>query len=164
MLYKRGCPRSQQASGLAYTFIRVGEVVEGKEGGSVMVANVTDELPVEEVVRDDIVRLSAEAFLMENATDTVRYYTHAFISLLFLLFRHQPMHGQEECVGEMSHSRGRREVLIVNSCPYTLQANAARYVLAFCGIGESGACDLARGVVGRSRALCSLSLTSFASW
>ncbi|CAB1098260.1 unnamed protein product [Ectocarpus sp. CCAP 1310/34] len=57
-------------SGLEYTFIRVGEVVEGKEGGSVTVGNVTDELPVEQVVRDDIVRLSAEAFMMENATNT----------------------------------------------------------------------------------------------
>ncbi|CAM9426533.1 unnamed protein product [Ectocarpus sp. 8 AP-2014] len=57
-------------SGLEYTFIRVGEVVEGKEGGSVMVGNVTDELPMEQVVRDDIVRLSAEAFMMENATNT----------------------------------------------------------------------------------------------
>lgn len=59
-------------SGLEYTFIRVGEVVEGKEGGSVMVGNVTDELPMEQVVRDDVVRLSAEAFMMENATNTVR--------------------------------------------------------------------------------------------
>lgn len=62
----------RQASGLEYTFIRVGEVVEGKEGGSVMVGNLTDALPVDEVVRDDIIRLSAEAFMMDNATNTVR--------------------------------------------------------------------------------------------
>ena len=62
----------QQDSGLEYTFIRVGEIVEGKEGGSVMVGNTTDDLPVEQVVRDDIIRLSAEAFMMENATNTVR--------------------------------------------------------------------------------------------
>lgn len=61
-----------QDSGLEYTFIRVGEIVEGKEGGSVMVGNTTDDLPVEQVVRDDIIRLSAEAFMMENATNTVR--------------------------------------------------------------------------------------------
>lgn len=63
----------RKASGLEYTFIRVGEVVEGKEGGAVMVANVTDALPVEEVVRDDVIRLSAEAFMIENATGTVRF-------------------------------------------------------------------------------------------
>lgn len=57
-------------SGLEYTFIRVGEIVEGKEGGSVMVGNTTDDLPTEQVVRDDIIRLSAEAFMMENATNT----------------------------------------------------------------------------------------------
>lgn len=61
-----------QDSGLEYTFIRVGEIVEGKEGGSVMVGNTTDDLPTEQVVRDDIIRLSAEAFMMENATNTVR--------------------------------------------------------------------------------------------
>lgn len=75
---------TRQASGLEYTFIRVGEVVEGKEGGAVMVANVTDALPVEEVVRDDIIRLSAEAFMMDNATNTVRcdvYDTHAHQSV-----------------------------------------------------------------------------------
>ena len=64
------CSRPQE-SGLEYTFIRVGEIVEGKEGGSVMVGNVTDALPVEQVVRDDIIRLSAEAFVMENTTNTV---------------------------------------------------------------------------------------------
>ena len=64
------CSRPQE-SGLEYTFIRIGEIVEGKEGGSVMVGNVTDELPVEQVVRDDIIRLSAEAFVMENTTKTV---------------------------------------------------------------------------------------------
>lgn len=58
---------------MEYTFIRVGEIVEGKEGGAVMVSNVTDELPVEQVVRDDIIRLSAESFMMENATNTVRF-------------------------------------------------------------------------------------------
>lgn len=56
---------------MEYTFIRVGEIVEGKEGGSVMVANTTDDLPVEQVVRDDIIRLSAEAFMMQNATNKV---------------------------------------------------------------------------------------------
>lgn len=60
-----------QASGLEYTFIRVGEVVEGKEGGAATASNVTDELPIEQVVRDDIVRLSAESFMMENATNKV---------------------------------------------------------------------------------------------
>ncbi|CAM9160270.1 unnamed protein product, partial [Hapterophycus canaliculatus] len=59
-----------QESGLEYTFIRVGEIVEGKEGGSVMVANTTADLPVEQVVRDDVIRLSAEAFMMDNATNT----------------------------------------------------------------------------------------------
>lgn len=58
---------------MEYTFIRVGEIVEGKEGGSVMVANATDDLPVEQVVRDDIIRLSAESFMMQNATNKVRY-------------------------------------------------------------------------------------------
>lgn len=58
---------------MEYTFIRVGEIVDGKEGGSVMVGNTTDDLPVEQVVRDDIIRLSAEAFMMENATNTVRF-------------------------------------------------------------------------------------------
>lgn len=66
------CP---QDSGLEYTFIRVGEIVEGKEGGSVMVANTTDDLPVEQVVRDDIIRLSAEAFMMQNATNKVIHRT-----------------------------------------------------------------------------------------
>lgn len=66
------CSRPQE-SGLEYTFIRIGEIVDGKEGGSVMVGNVTDELPVEQVVRDDIIRLSAEAFVMENTTKTVSY-------------------------------------------------------------------------------------------
>lgn len=66
------CFSLPQDSGLEYTFIRVGEIVDGKEGGSVMVGNTTDNLPVEQVVRDDIIRLSAEAFMMENATNTVR--------------------------------------------------------------------------------------------
>lgn len=56
---------------MEYTFIRVGEIVDGKEGGGVMVTNATDDLPVEEVVREDIVRLSAEAFVMENVTNKV---------------------------------------------------------------------------------------------
>lgn len=60
-----------QDSGLEYTFIRVGEIVEGKEGGAATASNVTDELPMEQVVRDDIVRLSAESFMMENATNKV---------------------------------------------------------------------------------------------
>ncbi len=69
-----GCHLSGlQDSGLEYTFIRVGEIVDGKEGGSVMVGNTTDDLPIEQVVRDDIIRLSAEAFMMENATNTVRF-------------------------------------------------------------------------------------------
>eukprot|EP00904_Undaria_pinnatifida_P004641 jgi/Undpi1/14178/HiC_scaffold_9.g03828.m2 len=65
-----GVEDTLKESGLEYTFIRVGEIVEGKEGGSVMVGNVTDALPVEQVVRDDIIRLSAEAFVMENTTNT----------------------------------------------------------------------------------------------
>lgn len=56
---------------MEYTFIRVGEIIEGKEGGAVMASNLTDDLPMEQVVRDDIVRLSAEAFMMENATNKV---------------------------------------------------------------------------------------------
>ena len=57
---------------MEYTFIRVGEVVDGKEGGSIMVTNAADDLPIDEVVRDDVIRLSAEAFMMENVTNTVR--------------------------------------------------------------------------------------------
>lgn len=67
LLYLHG-----QASGLEYTFIRVGEMIEGKEGGAVISADVTDELPEELVVRDDIIRLSAEAFVMQNTTDKAR--------------------------------------------------------------------------------------------
>lgn len=66
------CAFGSQASGLEYTFIRVGEMVEGKEGGAITSANVTEDLPVEQVIRDDIIRLSAEAFVMQNATGKAR--------------------------------------------------------------------------------------------
>ncbi|CAM9128854.1 unnamed protein product [Choristocarpus tenellus] len=65
----KGIDEALKASGLEYTFIRVGEIVDGREGGPVRVANLTDVLPVETIARDDIIRLSAEAFLMENATN-----------------------------------------------------------------------------------------------
>lgn len=87
------CSRPQE-SGLEYTFIRIGEIVEGKEGGSVMVGNVTDALPVEQVVRDDIVRLSAEAFVMENTTNTV-----SCLALLALL------HGTACAVTQLDEKR-----------------------------------------------------------
>lgn len=61
-----------QDSGLGYTFIRVGEIVEGKEGGAAMTANLTDTMPMEQVVREDIVRLTAESFMIENATHKVK--------------------------------------------------------------------------------------------
>lgn len=61
-----------QDSGLEFTFIRVGEMIEGKEGGAVVCGNVTSELPQEQVVRDDIIRLSAESFVMQNTTGKVR--------------------------------------------------------------------------------------------
>lgn len=62
----------RQDSGLEFTFIRVGEMVEGKEGGAVVCGNATSELPQEQVVRDDIIRLGAESFVMQNATGKVR--------------------------------------------------------------------------------------------
>lgn len=96
------CTSRPQESGLEYTFIRIGEIVEGKEGGSVMVGNVTDELPVEQVVRDDIIRLSAEAFVMENTTNTV--------SCLALL------HGSDCAVDQLNEKRNttmRRRVFLI---------------------------------------------------
>ena len=36
-----------------------------------MAANLTDAMPMEQVVRDDIVRLTAESFMIENATNKV---------------------------------------------------------------------------------------------
>lgn len=47
-------------------------MIEGKEGGAVICGNVTSELPQEQVVRDDIIRLSAESFVMQNVTGKVR--------------------------------------------------------------------------------------------
>lgn len=71
-LATRCVANNPQDSGLGYTFIRVGEVVDGKEGGAAMAANLTDTMPMEQVVRDDIVRLSAESFMIENATNKVK--------------------------------------------------------------------------------------------
>ncbi|CAM9274316.1 unnamed protein product [Discosporangium mesarthrocarpum] len=64
-----GVVRKLKGSGMEFTFIRVGEVIDGKEGGPMQVGTLTSELHMEQVVRDDLIRLSAEAFMMGNTTN-----------------------------------------------------------------------------------------------
>jgi hypothetical protein len=48
--------------------MRMGTLVDGKEGGNIMATASTEALPVEEIVRDEAVRFAAEAFQMVNAS------------------------------------------------------------------------------------------------
>lgn len=58
-----------KAAGVKFTFIRTGTIKEGKEGGIVTVKDFSEDLPTEEVLREDIVRAAAEVFRIDDAAN-----------------------------------------------------------------------------------------------
>ncbi|CAM9670463.1 unnamed protein product [Phaeothamnion confervicola] len=63
-----GVAEKLESAGLRYTLIRTGAVVEGKEGGPISIRDAGEALPIEEIARDELVRLAAEAFVLDGMT------------------------------------------------------------------------------------------------
>ncbi|KAG5178540.1 hypothetical protein JKP88DRAFT_215700 [Tribonema minus] len=58
-----------ESAGMRFTFIRVGEIAEGKESGAITTTELTEDLPMESVLREDAVRVAAEAFRIDAAAN-----------------------------------------------------------------------------------------------
>eukprot|EP00612_Vaucheria_litorea_P001673 CAMPEP_0171455944 /NCGR_PEP_ID=MMETSP0945-20130129/2634_1 /TAXON_ID=109269 /ORGANISM="Vaucheria litorea, Strain CCMP2940" /LENGTH=420 /DNA_ID=CAMNT_0011981281 /DNA_START=43 /DNA_END=1305 /DNA_ORIENTATION=+ len=64
-----GVYESLKESGLSYTFIRMGKLLDGKESGSICVRESEEDLPTESIVREDACRVAAESFRIDGAKD-----------------------------------------------------------------------------------------------